>query len=40
MIIENKRQLMTSVVRADDPKLNKIFSREELLELLRDPERG
>ena len=38
MIIENKRRLMTSVVQEDDPRLNKIFSREELLELLRDPE--
>ncbi len=34
-IIDKKRQLMNSVVRADDPHLNKIFSREELIELLQ-----
>ena len=38
MIIDRKRQLMTSVVQEDDPRLNKIFSREELIELLREPE--
>ena len=38
MIIDNKRRLMTSVVQEDDPKLSKLFSREELMELLRDPE--
>jgi SNF2 family DNA or RNA helicase len=34
-IIERKRQLMNSVVQADDARLNKIFTREELIELLR-----
>jgi SNF2 family DNA or RNA helicase len=34
-IIDTKRQLMNSVVQADDPHLNKIFTREELIELLR-----
>jgi superfamily II DNA or RNA helicase len=34
-IIERKRQLMKSVVQADDPHLSKIFTREELIELLR-----
>ncbi|HUP22166.1 MAG TPA: DEAD/DEAH box helicase [Thermoanaerobaculia bacterium] len=38
MIIERKRRLMESVVVEDDPKLNKIFTREELIELLREPE--
>jgi superfamily II DNA or RNA helicase len=38
MIIERKRRLMTSVVQEDDPRLNKIFSREELIELLSEPE--
>jgi superfamily II DNA or RNA helicase len=38
MIIESKRRLMESVVVEDDPKLNKIFTREELIELLREPE--
>jgi SNF2 family DNA or RNA helicase len=38
MIIERKRRLMTSVVQEDDPRLNKIFSREELIELLSDPD--
>ena len=38
MIIDRKRQLMTSVVQEDDPSLNKIFTREELIELLQDPE--
>ena len=34
-IIERKRRLMDSVVQADDPRLNKVFTREELIELLR-----
>ncbi|HYK89560.1 MAG TPA: DEAD/DEAH box helicase [Acidobacteriota bacterium] len=34
-IVARKRRLMDSVVRADDPHLNKIFTREELIELLR-----
>jgi superfamily II DNA or RNA helicase len=34
-IIDRKRQMMKSVVAEDDPKLAKIFSREELLEMLR-----
>ncbi|HEX3527023.1 MAG TPA: DEAD/DEAH box helicase [Thermoanaerobaculia bacterium] len=34
-IIDRKRQMMASVVAEDDPKLAKIFSREELLEMLR-----
>jgi len=34
-IIDRKRQMMANVVAEDDPKLAKIFSREELLELLR-----
>ena len=38
MIIDRKRQLMTSVVQEDDPSLNKIFTREELIELLQEPE--
>jgi SNF2 family DNA or RNA helicase len=33
-IIEHKRNLMESVVREDDPKLAKIFSRDDLLDLL------
>jgi len=36
-IIAKKRQLMTSVITADDPKLSKIFTREELLDLLALP---
>ncbi len=36
-IIDNKRRLMSSIVQEDDPKLNKIFSREELIELLKQP---
>lgn len=36
-IIERKRRLMESVVQEDDPRLNKIFSREELIELLQGP---
>jgi SNF2 family DNA or RNA helicase len=34
-IIERKRQLMNSVVQADEAHVNKIFTREELIELLR-----
>lgn len=34
-IIDRKRQLMENVIHEDDPKLAKIFTREELLELLR-----
>ncbi len=34
-IVARKRNLMDSVVQADDPHLNKIFTRQELLELLR-----
>jgi SNF2 family DNA or RNA helicase len=34
-IIDRKRQMMDSVVEEDDPKLAKIFSREDLLEMLR-----
>lgn len=33
-MIDRKRKLMSSVVQADHPKLGKIFTREELLELL------
>ena len=33
-IIEKKRDLMESVVEEDDPRLAKIFTRDELLELL------
>jgi SNF2 family DNA or RNA helicase len=34
-MIDRKRDLMSSVVQADHPQLGKIFTREELLELLR-----
>lgn len=34
-IIERKRKLMNTVVQADDPHLAKVFTREELIELLR-----
>jgi superfamily II DNA or RNA helicase len=34
-IIERKRRLMNAVVQADNPQLSKIFSRDELLELLQ-----
>jgi superfamily II DNA or RNA helicase len=34
-VIDRKRRMMDSVVEEDDPKLAKIFSREELLEMLR-----
>jgi len=33
-IIDRKRRLMESVVQADDPRLSKVFSREELIDLL------
>ena len=33
-IIERKRRLMNAVMQADNPALNKIFTREELIELL------
>jgi len=35
--IAKKRQLISSVITADDPKLSKIFTREELLDLLALP---
>ncbi|MGA2260764.1 MAG: DEAD/DEAH box helicase [Acidobacteriota bacterium] len=34
-IIDRKRKLMDSVVHADDPHLGKVFSRSELIDLLR-----
>ncbi len=34
-IVDRKRRLMDSVVQADDPQLSKVFTREELIELLR-----
>ena len=34
MMIDRKRQLLGDVVQADHPRLGKIFSSEELLELL------
>jgi SNF2 family DNA or RNA helicase len=34
-IVARKRRLMDSVVHADDPHLDKIFTRKELIELLR-----
>ncbi len=34
-IIDRKRRLMDSVVQADDPHLDKIFTRDELIDLLR-----
>ncbi|NWG14013.1 MAG: DEAD/DEAH box helicase [Acidobacteria bacterium] len=39
-IVSRKRRLMDSVVQADDPHLSKIFTREELIELLRPPGRA
>ncbi len=36
-IIARKRRLMDAVVQADDPHLNKVFTREELIDLLRPP---
>jgi superfamily II DNA or RNA helicase len=38
-VISQKRRLMASVVRPDDPETLKIFSREELIGLLADPAR-
>jgi SNF2 family DNA or RNA helicase len=34
-IIDGKRRLMDAVVQADNPHLDKIFTREELIDLLR-----
>jgi len=34
-LIEKKRQMMASVVQADSPELAKIFTRDELLDMLR-----
>jgi len=34
-IIERKRRLMNAVIQADNPNLGKIFTREELMDLLR-----
>ena len=34
-IIEKKRQLLDSVVQVDSPELSKIFTREELINLLK-----
>ncbi|HUP43228.1 MAG TPA: DEAD/DEAH box helicase, partial [Thermoanaerobaculia bacterium] len=34
-IIERKRRLAESIVQEDDPSLAKLFTREELVELLR-----
>jgi len=34
-IIERKRRLMNAVVQADNPELSKIFTREEMIELLK-----
>jgi SNF2 family DNA or RNA helicase len=34
-IIERKRQLMESVVQVDNPQISKIFTRDELIELLK-----
>jgi SNF2 family DNA or RNA helicase len=39
-IIAGKRRLLESAVAVDDPHLAKVFSREELLELLREPDAG
>lgn len=39
-IIAGKRQLLESALAVDDPHLAKVFSREELLDLLRDPDAG
>jgi hypothetical protein len=36
-LIERKREVMASVVQEDSAELAKIFTREELLEMLRDP---
>lgn len=37
-LIERKRRLMDSVIQEDDPRLAKIFTRDELLEMLRGEE--
>ena len=34
-IIDRKRRLMDSVIQVDDPQLDKIFTRDELIDLLR-----
>jgi SNF2 family DNA or RNA helicase len=34
-LIGRKRRLMDSVIQEDDPTLSKIFTRDELLEMLR-----
>lgn len=34
-LIDRKRQMMESIVQEDDPRLAKIFTRDELLEMLR-----
>ncbi len=34
-IIDRKRHMMEEIVEEDDPRLAKIFSREELLAMLR-----
>jgi SNF2 family DNA or RNA helicase len=34
-LIEKKRKVMSSVVQEDSPELAKIFTREELLDMLR-----
>ena len=34
-LIEKKRQMMASVVQEDAPELAKIFTRDELLDMLR-----
>jgi SNF2 family DNA or RNA helicase len=37
-LIERKREVMASVVQEDSAELAKMFTREELLEMLREPE--
>jgi SNF2 family DNA or RNA helicase len=37
-LIDRKRRLMDSVIQEDDPRLAKIFTRDELLEMLRGEE--
>jgi SNF2 family DNA or RNA helicase len=36
-LIERKRTMMNAVVREDDHRLAKIFTRDELLDLLSEP---
>ena len=36
-LIERKREVMASVVQEDSAELAKIFTREELLDMLREP---